>query len=179
MNLTAYILSVFIANSFLVEFNDTNCTTFLTLSGGPNKRAILTKEGDLIRLVVYNTTQNIQVYTASSSSISTFQWPLKTVDGVRMNLTESKGSVEHLKFNNLIVGCQIKSFKGGFMDEGAAVYRCKSNDTNKMMYIMYALYCIPFVIILCGVKAPTVVKFIKSRYRPVLNEDGEQRETAI
>ena len=177
MNLTAYILSVFITNSFLVEFNDTNCTTFLTLSGGPNKRAILTKEGDLIRLVVYNTTQNIQFYTASSSSISTFQWPLKTVDGVHMNLTESKGSVRHLKFNKLIVRCQIKSFKGGFIDEDAAVYRC--NDTNKIMYIMYALYCIPFVIILCGVKAPTVVEFIKSKYRPVFNEDGEQRETAI
>ena len=184
MNLTAYITSALIVNRFLIEFEHANCSHFFSLTGDRNNRADLTKNGKFITLAVYNTTQNIQIYTSSKNSSFSFRWPAKTIDGALMNLTHNRGSTGEFQFKRLTVSCPIKQIQTEDLMKDIQeepIYR-SCNNTDK-----FVVYFIPLIAILClltGVKVPTILDLLKIEYRrmiPVTRDTNErdQRETVL
>ena len=184
MNLTAYITSALIVNRFLIEFENANCPHFLSLTGDHNKNAHLTRNGQYITLAVYNTSQNIQIYTSSNNSSFVFHWPSKTIDGAQMNLTHSRGSSGEFKFKKLIVSCPFKQIQTEELtkdiQEQPIYHTC--DDTEK-----FVVYCIPVIVIFClltGVKIPTIFDFLKIRYQRMIpltrdTNESNQRETVL
>ena len=96
-----------------------------------------------------------------------------------MNLTHNRGSIGEFKFKKLVASCPIKHIQSGDLmkdiQEQPIYHPC--NDTEK-----FAVYCIPLIVIFClvtGIKASTILEFLKMKYRrmiPLSRETNERDE---
>ena len=178
---TNYITSVLLVNSFIMQFQNPNCTHFLSLSGSDETRLELHRAEDLIQLVIHNTSYNVHLYTFISNGTFSFEWPSKSIDGISMKLVHNMGTFHQLSFDKLSIHCDVTHFQGGhyleYTEEDA--YQCNHTSSNNII-----LYCIPVIVIftlIAGGKMPAFVKFFMTKYNLVLNgrQTVARQETTI
>lgn len=169
MAISAYLSLHALFNTFVIEFENPNCTKLLSLYGDGPEQAHLYKKGNNFLLTMNKTSHNIAEYKFSSNSIHKFEWPSKKINGLPMERVKLKGSNDY-NFTYVLTMCSLQSIKAGL--ETVSVYRCKESKN-------ILAYCLPLIILFCfiaGFKLPPRVINLLNKRRHIPPEQNRETE---
>lgn len=181
-----YILSQLLVNSMVVVFEDDNCTNFMSIGDGKWNQVVL-RRGEYIELMLMNKSGDYMQYRFPNTTINTFDWVTKSINGHPMHLTYSRGDVQ-ITLDRVTFYCPITSVGMDKLLPPSINYteplvHCRWEDKT----VVSSLIGLSFLVLISfvfGNRLPDAIKAIKlltiqHSYRETIPTDPSFTTTAL